>query len=96
MFLNELLFFIFLLRIRHTFRCTTFGIGVPFFICCLKYTECYDLDINAICIEVNTENINSRLYSEDISPKWWHMHNFLLHSEEERRSMFDYDDVYDK
>jgi hypothetical protein len=53
------------------------------------YSECYDLDINSICIEVNTEDINCRLFSETIQAHWWHMHDFFLHSKEERKSMFD-------
>ena len=55
------------------------------------YSECYELDINSICIEVNTENLNCRLYSSTILAHWWHMKDFFLHSKEERMSMFDFD-----
>lgn len=55
------------------------------------YSECYDLDINSICIEVNTENINCRLFSATIPVHWWHMHDFFLHSKDDRKSMFEYD-----
>jgi hypothetical protein len=56
-----------------------------------SYSECYELDINAVCIEVNTENVSCRLFSETIKPLWWHMHNFPLHSADERKSMFEFD-----
>ncbi|MFV8343624.1 hypothetical protein [Flavobacterium sp. XS2P39] len=54
------------------------------------YSECYDLDINAICIELQTsEMINCCLYSDEVKPNPCHMHQFLLNSEEERKSMFE-------
>jgi len=55
------------------------------------YSECYDLDINSICIEVETENVNCRLFSKTIPVQWWHMHSFALHSSLDRRSMFEFD-----
>ena len=54
------------------------------------YAQCYDLDINSVCIEVNTEDINCKLYSIEVKPKWIHMKNFLLHAKEDRKSMFDF------
>jgi hypothetical protein len=57
------------------------------------YSQCYDLDINTVCLEVNTENINCRLFSEKVEAHWWHMPKFFLHSREERIDMFDYDVV---
>ena len=55
------------------------------------YTECYELDINAVAIEMQTaEMINCYMYSEVIEKAPWHMHNFLLNSTEERKSMFDF------
>ncbi|NWJ53052.1 MAG: hypothetical protein HXX14_19540 [Bacteroidetes bacterium] len=56
-----------------------------------SYSECYDLDINSICIELNTENINCRLFTETIKTNWNHMHDFFLHSHEDRKSMFDFE-----
>ncbi len=55
------------------------------------YSECYELDINSICIEVNTENINCRLFSTTIPIKWSHMHDFFLHSKADRKSIFEFD-----
>lgn len=54
------------------------------------YTECYELDINAVCIELQTfEMINCCLYSEAVNAAPWHMKNFLLNSEADRKSMFE-------
>ena len=54
------------------------------------YSECYDLDINAVCIELQTyEMINCNMYSDAVKSAPWHMKNFLLNSEEERKSMFE-------
>lgn len=53
------------------------------------YSQCYDLDINSVCIELNTENIRSQIYSEEVSRSWSHFKNFPLHSSKERKEMFD-------
>lgn len=55
------------------------------------YSECYDLDINTICIELNTEEINCQFFSETVKPKWIHFGNFFLHSKKQRKSMFEFD-----
>lgn len=55
------------------------------------YSECYDLDINSVCIELVTdESINVRFFSKSVKPSWCHMKDFLLHSPQDRRSMFDF------
>ncbi len=54
------------------------------------YSECYELDINAVCIEMQTyEMINCCMYSESVKSAPWHMERFLLNSEEDRKSMFE-------
>lgn len=54
------------------------------------YSECYELDINAVCIEMQTsEMINCRMYSDAIPASHSHMKQFLLNSEEERKSIFE-------
>uniref|UniRef100_UPI00404A45EB hypothetical protein n=1 Tax=Fulvivirga sp. TaxID=1931237 RepID=UPI00404A45EB len=54
------------------------------------YSECYDLDINSVCIELNTsESVNIQFYSETVEKDPWHMKDFLLKSKEERKSMFE-------
>ena len=56
----------------------------------LTYSECYDLDINAICIELQTyEIINCCFFSDVIQPAHSHMHKFLLNSQIERKSIFE-------
>ncbi|PCJ62703.1 MAG: hypothetical protein COA58_16875 [Bacteroidetes bacterium] len=53
------------------------------------YSECYELDINSICIEMHTsEMINCRMYSDAVEKSHSHYKTFLLHSTEERKSMF--------
>lgn len=55
------------------------------------YSECYDLDINSVCIELNTqEMVNCQFYSDKIDKAPWHMKDFLLHSREDRKSMFEF------
>ena len=54
------------------------------------YRECYDLDINSICIEMQTaEMINCCMYSETVERAPWNIKTFFLHSSEERKNMFD-------
>lgn len=54
------------------------------------YSECYDLDINSVCIELNTSRmVNCQFYSSTIQKAPLHMKDFLLHSKEDRKSMFE-------
>lgn len=54
------------------------------------YSECYELDINSVCIEMQTsEMINCCMYSEKVQSAPWHMEKFLLNSEKDRKSMFE-------
>jgi hypothetical protein len=55
------------------------------------YSECYDLDINSICIELNTSDlVNCQFFSSTIKKAPRHMKDFLLHSMNDRKSMFDF------
>lgn len=54
------------------------------------YSECYRLDINSISIELNTESIKCRLFSSAILPTIHHIKTFPLHSEDDRKGMFDF------
>lgn len=54
------------------------------------YKQCYDLDINSVCIEVGTETIYCRLFSDKVEKDWRHFRDFPLHSREDRKSMFDF------
>jgi hypothetical protein len=54
------------------------------------YSECYNLDLNAVNVELNTESLQSRLWSHCARPEWIHFISFGLHSADERKSMFDF------
>lgn len=56
----------------------------------LTYKDCYELDLNMIAIEIQTENVMCRLWSQHVEPKWTHLHKFILHSVNDRKSMFDF------
>jgi hypothetical protein len=53
------------------------------------YAECYDIDLNLVSVELQTETLKCRFWSPKITPAWVHFATFPLHSPEERRSMFD-------
>ena len=56
------------------------------------YSECYELDINSVCIELQTsELINCQFYSKTIKRAPWHMKDFLLKSPNDRKSMFEFE-----
>jgi len=52
------------------------------------YAECYDIDLNAVSVEFNTEILHFQLWSSVIEAKWTHIASFPLHSREERMYMF--------
>ena len=54
------------------------------------YSECYDLDLNSVIVELQTEPLRARLWSEAIAPQWLHFAKFQFHSPAERASMFDF------
>jgi hypothetical protein len=55
-----------------------------------SYSECYDLDINSVCFEMETsDSIFCKFYSSAVERNYLHMATFLLHSPEERRLFFD-------
>ncbi len=56
-----------------------------------SYSECYDIDLNSLIVEITTEDLMSRFWSEEVEPKWNHFCKFELHSRDERMSMFDFD-----
>lgn len=55
------------------------------------YSECYDIDLNMINVELNTEDLLFRIWSRSAKPKWIHYCSFPLHSKEERMYMFDFE-----
>jgi hypothetical protein len=56
-----------------------------------SYSECYDLDINSVAVELNTEESCCMLWSKAVAPRWCHYIHYALHSREERAAMFDFD-----
>jgi hypothetical protein len=53
------------------------------------YSECYDLDVNSVVVELNTEQWNCMLWSKAAPPRWVHFAQFALHDRDERKAMFD-------
>lgn len=54
------------------------------------YSECYDIDLNMISVELQSEELGARFYSNSVAPKWVHFCTFPLHSEQDRVYMFDF------
>jgi hypothetical protein len=58
------------------------------------YSECYDLDLNSVSIELQTDRTLLHLFSDHMPPQSVHLQTYPLHSRSLRRSMFD--DVFDE
>jgi hypothetical protein len=54
-----------------------------------SYSECYDLDVNSVCFEIETECIKTRLYTSSMKPAFMHLGSFTMESREKRINMFD-------
>ncbi|MBX7105113.1 MAG: hypothetical protein K1X57_13590 [Gemmataceae bacterium] len=54
------------------------------------YSQCYDLDLNAVAVELHFEELRLRLYSPTIPPQYNILVEFPLHSPELRQSIFDF------
>jgi hypothetical protein len=59
------------------------------------YSECYDIEINQIHVEIDTEDLGCRLWSPSIPPNWVHIAAFPLWSKEDRKDMFKFDMLRD-
>lgn len=57
------------------------------------YSECYDIDLNMVSVEIQSEDLGLRLWSGSVEPKWAHFCTFPLHSKEDRKYMFEFDGV---
>ena len=53
------------------------------------YSQCYDLEINAVSVELQTDDLGFQLWSEAVSPQWVHLPKFPLYSREDRLSIFE-------
>lgn len=54
------------------------------------YSKCYDIDLNMVSVELQTEDIGARLWSPSAPASYLHLCSFPLHSREERVFMFDF------
>ena len=57
------------------------------------YSECYDIEINQIHVEIETDELGCHLWSPSISPNWVHIAAFPLWSKEDRKNMFQFDNL---
>jgi hypothetical protein len=55
-----------------------------------SYAECYKLDLNSVTVEIDCHRVGAKFWSPAVPPQWVHLISYPLHSEEERRSMFDF------
>lgn len=53
-----------------------------------SYDEIYNLDFNSAAFELTSKSINTKLWSNDIEPTFFHCKDFFLHSNTDRTSMF--------
>ena len=56
-----------------------------------SYSSCYDLDLNAVSVEIQTIETFTHFYSRVVPPCSLHLPKFPLHSRELRVSMFDFE-----
>ena len=54
-----------------------------------SYSECYDLDVNSVCFELETDVIYTRLFTREMRPAFEHYGSFTMESRKKRISMFD-------
>lgn len=57
----------------------------------ITYKECYDLEINQVHVEIETDELGCRLWSPLVGPDWCHIAAFPLWSKEDRKDMFKLD-----
>lgn len=53
------------------------------------YKECYDIDLNMVSVEIQTDQLRLNLWSDAAKSSWVHFCSFPLHSREERVYMFE-------
>lgn len=56
----------------------------------LTYSECYSIDLNSVTVELQTEELFMRLWSDYQLPRDLHFCSFPLHSRDEREYMFEF------
>jgi len=55
-----------------------------------SYLQCYELDLNSVLFELSSESIYSKLYSRQIESSFFHLKSFFLHSDINRKNMFEF------
>lgn len=56
----------------------------------LTYSECYSIDLNSVTVELQTEELFMRVWSDKQTPRDLHFCSFPLHSRDEREYMFEF------
>ena len=54
-----------------------------------SYSDCYEIDLNSVFVELGSDNLNCMLKSRIVAPTWTHFIHYPLNSEDERKSMLD-------
>jgi hypothetical protein len=54
------------------------------------YAQCYDLEANSLVLEIQTEQVHTRLFSKTAAASWIHMHTFSMYDSTDRKAMFDF------
>jgi hypothetical protein len=52
--------------------------------------QCYALDFSALVVEINTDELDFRLYSRNVEPKWHHISQIDLFDPDVRKGFFHY------
>ncbi len=53
------------------------------------YSECYEIDLNMVSVEVHTNSLGVALWSGNVGPNYFHLCSFPLHSKQDRVYMFE-------
>jgi hypothetical protein len=56
----------------------------------VSYKECYDLDVNSVAFQLETDTIKTKLFTKKVKPNFNNIGTFTLENKEERKSLFDF------
>jgi hypothetical protein len=54
----------------------------------ISYKECYDLDVNSISFDLETDTIKTKLFTKEIKPSFNNIVSYKLENKEKRKSLF--------
>ncbi|WP_233883866.1 hypothetical protein [Tenacibaculum piscium] len=60
-----------------------------------SYKECYDLDVNSISFDIETDTIKTKLFTEKIKPSFNNIVSYKLENKEKRKSLFQFGENLD-